>query len=134
MANGFLYRIMSCLLSIFTSSMPMADVAAGNAPYLAVTDPQERFLYVSNSGGYNGGPASISAFKFDSSTAAVTPVSGSPFITTQAQRLTIDPLGKFLFAPGSRTMGGFAIDQTTGALTPLAGSLPNALDVVIVKQ
>jgi 6-phosphogluconolactonase len=117
-----------------TLTLAQANVAAGNAPYLAVTDPQERFLYVSNSGGYNGGPASISAFHFDSSTGAVTPLSGSPFITTQAQRLSIDPLGKFLFAPGSRTMGGFAIEQSSGALTPLASSLPNALDVALVKQ
>jgi 6-phosphogluconolactonase (cycloisomerase 2 family) len=117
-----------------TLTLAQANVAAGNAPYLAITDPQERFLYVSNSGGYNGGPASISAYKFDSSSGAVTAVPGSPFLTNQAQRLSVDPSGKFLYAPGSRTMGGFAIDQTTGALTPLSGTLPNALDMAIVKQ
>ena len=117
-----------------TLTLAQANVGAGNAPYLAITDPQERFLYVSNSGGYNGGPAGISAFKFDSSTGAVTVVAGSPFLTSQAQRLTIDPTGKFLYSPGSQPMKGFVIDQSTGALTPITGTFPNASDVAIIKQ
>jgi 6-phosphogluconolactonase (cycloisomerase 2 family) len=117
-----------------TLTLKQANIAAGNAPYLAITDPQERFLYVSNSGGYSGGSPSISEFKFDSTTGAVTPVSGSPFTVAQAQRLAIDPGGKFLYTPGSNVMGGYTIDQTTGALTPISGSFPLASDVAIVKQ
>jgi 6-phosphogluconolactonase (cycloisomerase 2 family) len=117
-----------------TLTLQQANIAAGNAPYLAITDPQERFLYVSNTGGYNGGPPSISEFKFDATTGAVTPIPGSPLAVAQAQRLAIDPSGKFLYTPGGNAMSGYAIDQSTGALTPLSGNFPLATDAVIVKQ
>jgi 6-phosphogluconolactonase (cycloisomerase 2 family) len=114
-------------------TLKQANIAAGNAPYLAVTDPQERFLYVSNSGAYNGGPVSISAYKFDAAAGTATPVSGSPFSATQAQQIVVDPSGKFLFAPGQHS-SSFSIDQTTGALTPISTSLANMGGITIVKQ
>jgi 6-phosphogluconolactonase (cycloisomerase 2 family) len=116
-----------------TLTMSQANVAAGNAPHLATTDPQERFLYVSNSGAYGGaGSPSISAYKFDATAGMATPVSGSPFVTKQAQQIVVDPSGKFLYAPAA-PVEAFSIDQSTGALTPVSGSFPSEGAIAIVK-
>jgi 6-phosphogluconolactonase len=46
---------------------------AGTNPYIAVTDPTDRFVYVANDGS-----ASVSEYTFASGTGAVAPVAGSP--------------------------------------------------------
>jgi 6-phosphogluconolactonase len=116
-----------------TISQVQANIRAGNAPFLAVTDPQERFLYVSNSGTYNAEQPTISAYKFDASTGAATPIAGSPFNSPQATTIVVDPSGKYLFPTGS-AVTEFSIDQTTGALTQMPNSLPAATDIKVVKH
>ena len=115
-----------------TLTLTQANLAAGNAAYYAITDPQERFLYVANSGAYNGGPTTINAYKFDSGTGQATAISGGTYNVKQAQLLRIDPSGKFLYVPAA-PVEAFSIDQSTGALTPLGGSFPSEGNLAIVK-
>ena len=49
-------------------------VGAGANAYLVSIDPNHQFLYVTNDGAAN-----VSGFKLDTSTGALTPMSGSPF-------------------------------------------------------
>jgi 6-phosphogluconolactonase len=74
---------------------------------------------------------SISAFKIDATTAALAPVTGSPFRVTPgattAQNpvaVAVDPLGRFVYSANqsAASVSGFKIDPTTGALTPVPGS------------
>ncbi len=102
--------------------LPSSPLDAGNAPGRAVIDPQDRFVFVLNTGAYNGGPPSVQAFKFDTATRQITAVPNSTFTVYAAGQLVIDATGKFLYALGNQQTMGWSIDQTTGALSPLSGS------------
>jgi len=83
---------------------------------LAVS-PSGKFLYVP-------GSPNISAYRIDSATGALSPVSGSPFATIgNLAAVAITPSGHFLYAPGTVDNAyGFRINAATGALTPISGS------------
>ena len=83
-----------------------------------------KFAYVSN---YNsGGAGSISAFTVDSSTGALTAVSGSPFSSGAGNGpvgIAADSAGNFVFvANEGGGVSSFQINRNTGALAGAAGS------------
>jgi 6-phosphogluconolactonase (cycloisomerase 2 family) len=112
-----------------------SPISAGNAPTRAVTDPQNRFLFVLNSGAYNGGPSTVQAYTFDDETGATRAVANSTFTIFAVSEIRVDANGKFLYGIGGQTMV-WSIDQTTGALTPVSGSPFKivAADAVILPQ
>ncbi len=82
------------------------------------------FVYVTNAGAN-----SVSAYKTDSTSGALTAVSGSPFPAgSQPMSAALDPAGKFLFvanagnATGVGTVSAYTIDASSGALTAVADS------------
>jgi 6-phosphogluconolactonase len=90
-----------------------------------------KFLFVMDSG--TGSGAQVSVYAINSTTGALTEVSGSPFFASGALytgAFATDPTGKFLYgavgpsnnggAPG--ILVGYSINLTTGALTPVPGS------------
>ena len=83
---------------------------------------RKRFLYVSNNGTNN-----ISGFSINTTTGALTPVSGSPFATGGSGifgiSLAVTPNGKFVYAgnAGSRNISAFSVGSN-GALTAITGS------------
>jgi len=95
-------------------------------------DPTGRLLFVANRGtlppgqGYPGivheGPGSISVFKVNVNSGALTEVTGSPFALSGGPAwVSVDPSGKYLYACSTATdlVYGFNIDQATGVLTAL---------------
>ena len=87
----------------------------GMAPMHVAVDPTGRFVYSANCGN-----DTISAFRSDAETGALTQISGSPFATGRCPfALAMDPAGTFLLVTNSRdnTLGRFNIDATSGALT-----------------
>jgi 6-phosphogluconolactonase (cycloisomerase 2 family) len=112
-----------------------SPVTAGNAPSRVVADPQDRFIFVLNSGAYNGGPANVQAFTLDQTTGAISEVPNSTFTVYQVGQIRVDASGKFLYGIGGQTMV-WSIDQTTGALTPVSGSPFKiaAADALILSQ
>ncbi len=82
-----------------------------------------KFLYIPNRDSAN-----ISAFTINSSTGALTAVSGSPFTSgTNTFALAANSAGTYLYATNpvtgsGATLSGFAINTITGALTSVAGS------------
>jgi 6-phosphogluconolactonase (cycloisomerase 2 family) len=112
-----------------------SPVTAGNAPSRVVAEPQDRFLFVLNSGAYNGGPANVQAFTLDQKTGAISEVPNSTFTVYQVGQIRVDANGRFLYGVGGQTMV-WSIDQTTGALTPVNGSpfKVAAADAVILPQ
>ena len=106
------------------------DAPAGQEPLSVAVDPMGRFVYAGNYG-YgtsivgSSGLGSVSAYTINTTTGALTPVSGSPFAAGYGLNwLVIHPSGKYLYAvnQGSNNVSGFAIDQTSGGLTPVLGS------------
>jgi 6-phosphogluconolactonase (cycloisomerase 2 family) len=94
---------------------------AGAAPLTVVVDATGQFLYVANIGIplANGTtdptkPSSISAYTIDQATGVLTPVTGSPYVTsTSPSPIVADPKGSFLFASN----GTYTINASTGALS-----------------
>jgi 6-phosphogluconolactonase len=73
---------------------------------------------------------SVSVYKIDATTGALTLASGSPFAAgTDPGANAIAPGGRFAYVvnKGSNNISAYKLDATTGALTPVAGS-PFAVD------
>ncbi|WP_081858080.1 beta-propeller fold lactonase family protein [Thiomonas sp. FB-Cd] len=95
-----------------------------NTSNVAVTCADYQFVYVTNKNGH-----SVSAYKIDNTTGALTPVAGSPFLTGNAPTsVTVNPTSTFAYVTNysDDTISAYSINATTGALTPVAGSpFPN---------
>ncbi len=99
-------------------------------PISVSIDPSGRFAYVANSSD------TLSAYSIDSSTGALSLITGSPFATGDIpSAVTVDPTGRFLYNANLNTdnISAFTIDATTGALSPIgtiaAGDAPNSIAV-----
>ena len=97
--------------------------AVGCSLSAPTTTTKHYFAYV-----VNGGAHTVSAYSINSSTGALTQVSGSPFATgTGPQGIAADPAGKFLYvanygAGGGNTVSAYMINASSGALTQVSGS------------
>jgi 6-phosphogluconolactonase len=84
----------------------------------------QKFLYLPVM--LSGSLGAVQAYSITHGTAALTPVTGSPFATSQAETgpSTADPKGRFLFVgdASDSQIAVFQIDASTGALTPAPGS------------
>lgn len=83
-----------------------------------------KFLYVGMSGTVNPNNG-ISAFTIDSTSGALTQITGSPFTTgNDPQGVVSDPSGKFLYTANSQdnTVSAFTIDSSSGNLSAVSGS------------
>lgn len=103
---------------------PGSPYSTQNGPQALVVDPSGKYLYVADGSGY------IDAFEISETSAALTPLPGSPFKLTTTGSCgafptdIIDPFGKNLYTANAfeDSISGYAIGSTTGALTQIAGS------------
>ena len=121
-ANSFANNISTYNIAADGSlSQPNAPIPGGSGPNTAIIDPSGQYLLVTNSFSND-----ISVFSIDSSSGALTEVSGSPFYANY------NP-GEIIFAPGptnfvyitNATIGmvsAFSFDTSSGTLTPVPGS------------
>ena len=97
--------------------------AVGCSLSAPTTTTKHYFAYV-----VNGGAHTVSAYSINSSTGALTQVSGSPFATgTGPQGIAADPAGKFLYvanygAGAGNTVSAYTINASSGALMQVTGS------------
>ena len=101
---------------VIRSLWPLADVpaGAGGIPYAVVSEPQGRYLYVSN-----WGAGKISGFSIDQATGVLRELADSPFaIGLNPYALAVHPSGKYLYAGSWQTdsLWAYQIDPQTGAL------------------
>jgi 6-phosphogluconolactonase len=84
-----------------------------------LTAASGKFLLVTDSTG-----SQIKVFSINQTTGGLTSVAGSPFSIGGAGSgsLSMDPSGKYLYAPYQAGIAAFGINSSTGALTPLVGS------------
>jgi 6-phosphogluconolactonase len=110
------------LTPVSGSPFPTAPpIVAGHYPGVnsVTVDPTGKFLYAAIVQG------DISAYVINSSTGALTPVAGSPFLTGSApQTVRVDPSGRYAYVTNLDSSGisAYLINSSTGALTPIAGS------------
>jgi 6-phosphogluconolactonase len=104
--------------------------AAGEGfPVSEVVSPDGKLLFVATQPSSNPTLGSTAVFSINSTTGALTPVTGSPFSTPGGGNgIVVDPTSKFLYFAGNN-LSAYSIDATTGALTGITGS-PYALSVV----
>lgn len=117
-------------ISVFTidpasgalAAAPGSPYAVGDGAVMHTLDPTGRFLFVANHGNVQG-PGSISVFKVDLTSGALTEVAGSPFgFAGGPAWITVEGSGRFLYASSTANdlVYSLKIDQTTGALSPLS--------------
>lgn len=104
----------------------------GAAPESVTIDPTGSFLYVSNSG-----DGTVSAFTIKQSDGTLTPVTGSPFVSTTTHipsaatptAVQVDPSGQFLYVANGDdgTITVFGITQSSGALTQIGAKVLTVL-------
>ena len=88
--------------------------------------PSGRFLYVDGTG-VSG--SAVAAFSIDAQSGALTPLSGSPYVTgVAAAALSMDPAGRLMYVATSSpadtgSIAMFRIDPNTGSLIVLASSI-----------
>jgi 6-phosphogluconolactonase (cycloisomerase 2 family) len=111
--TGVLTSVLGSPFSAGTN--PTAIVFANETP--------NEFLYVLNQGMFGNG-GSISGYSIDSSTGALTPLSGFPFSIKGFSMAVDSPysLGQYLYVASATGIQAFAINNTNGSLTPLSGS------------
>jgi 6-phosphogluconolactonase (cycloisomerase 2 family) len=137
--NGkFLFMSGGNGIAVYTIGSSGALTAVAGSPFASAAfasgmsiDPSGRFLYVGNSTSNGQGTGAISGYTINSSTGALTPITGSPFnVGTFALSVVVDISGQFLYSGNigttansqSSSIGAFTINQTTGALTAISGS------------
>ena len=108
---------------------PFPAGSSGAGPYSLNCDPSGTFLYVGIVSGLTDRPDlnTVSGFRIDADTGALTPIPGSPFATGQSSTgVTTDPSGKYLYVASSlnSTVSAFSIDANSGALTGVAEPFP----------
>jgi 6-phosphogluconolactonase len=109
------------LTAVSGSPFPTAPPIVGSVPgVVSVTvDPTGKFLYAALDQG------DISAYVINSSTGALTPVAGSPFLAgSLPQSVRVDPSGRYAYVANSNSnsISAYLVNSSTGALTPIAGS------------
>lgn len=94
-------------------------------PFSLRVDPSGQYLYVADQVGY------VDAFQIDSSSAALTPISGSPYqipgnpVCGSSYPISVyDPFGKYLYVGDGvgSLIDGYNIASSTGTLTPITSS------------
>jgi 6-phosphogluconolactonase len=123
----------------YLTAVPGANFPTGGVSTGIAVHPSNKFVYVSLYNGWDqvyGGQNGIAAFSIQSD-GSLTPVPGSPFVTTYgAWALAISPNGTFLYVSTATASAGaiavYRINQTTGAIAPIAGS-PFTLTPVVCE-
>jgi 6-phosphogluconolactonase (cycloisomerase 2 family) len=111
------------------TAIPGGVVTTGNSPEGKVLfHPTGRYVYV-NSLGTSSTGGSVSAFSIAPVSGALTPISGSPYVTgVAAAAFAMDPAGRLLYVANRGTgnagsISMFRVDSNTGALIVLSSPL-----------
>ena len=86
-------------------------------------NPAGAYAYVTNSGS-----GTISVFSINSTTGALTAITGSPFTAASAYSVTLNPAGTVAYVPtfGSNTVSAYNIDSTTSEISSAVAGGPLA--------
>jgi 6-phosphogluconolactonase len=122
-------RNIRCLLVVLMLAMVQVTVSCMGNSHIDIGcsscgKANNGFVYTANAA---GNPSTVSALVSDSSTGALTAVSGSPYNTGLGSvALAKDPLRAHIYVANSQSgdISAFSMNATSGALTPLSGLTP----------
>jgi 6-phosphogluconolactonase len=102
-----------------SSAIIGSPFATGNSPFAIQVHPSKQFLYVSNAS-----DDTISTFKIDGTSGALTELSPRTLTRLSPQSLAMDSAGSFLYVGNetSNNLSVFSINPAGGALTEVSGS------------
>ncbi|MHB9020351.1 MAG: lactonase family protein [Halothiobacillus sp.] len=111
------------------TSVPGSPFEAGWHPDSLTFDSTGTYAYVQNYGRYHGNAGgSISAYRINPMTGALTPIPGSPFaVRGHPESLSLNPAGTFAYVANSvendesQCVSIYSINPATGALSPVPG-------------
>ena len=112
------HNLIAAFLGIVAAlTITSCSTTAQRPPDLLATKTKPQYLYAVDGAG-------ISAYRINASTGALTQVPGSPFATTNAIVITVNPAGTFAYSQdfSSGTISAYRINADTGGLTPVDGS------------
>ncbi|MGA2966943.1 MAG: beta-propeller fold lactonase family protein [Terriglobales bacterium] len=116
------------------TQVPESPALAGSGAAALTVDGSDRFLYVANPAATNASPyenvtGNVSGFSIDANTGELTPLQGSPFVSTAGTEgptaIAVDPTGAFVYAvtPGSSdSVWCFSITPDNGQLVEVKNS------------
>jgi len=102
-------------------AIPGSPFAAGGNPHSLAVQPfgpfdyGSDFLYTAN---FNGTSSTVSGFRVDTDTGALTALSGSPFAVPVSNYIGMDGNGSYLYVTTGASVVGYSIDPNTGLLFP----------------
>lgn len=107
----------------------VAVTGDGRASRRLLVEPKGRFAYAANGHGGATNQGSVSAFRIDASSGALTEIAGSPYTVNYGpSAIASDPSGAYIYVTcvgatsGISQVCAFRVDQSTGALTAMTGS------------
>jgi 6-phosphogluconolactonase (cycloisomerase 2 family) len=117
-------RNIRCLLVLLMLTAVQITVSCGGSNHIQIGcspcgKANNGFVYTANAA---GNPSTVSALVSDSSTGALTPVSGSPYNAGIGSTALIkDPVRAHIYVANTQSgdISSFSMNTTTGALTPL---------------
>src|SRR5712692_8605566 len=128
-ANSFSFTISAYAIDSATdalSAISGSPFSTGAFPRAMAAHPSGKFLYVPNCGNaFCTAGGNVSAYTINSTTGALSPISGSPFAAgLGAVSVAVEPSGKIDYVANfdSNNDKAYTIDSTTGALSPISGS------------
>jgi 6-phosphogluconolactonase len=110
-------------LSSITGSPFATDGAAGDGVAGIAVDPSGRLLYATTGTASGGtGTGLLAVFSIDSTTGALSPITGSPFAAgISPEQITVAPSGQFLYVTDSES-NILAFSIAAGTPTPISAS------------
>ncbi len=118
MASNLITGLEPLILNGTTGAVTAGATIPMQARFAAAVDASSRFIYLTDG-------SAVGGYSIDSTTGAVTPISGTPITLSNSLTLlamTVDPTGKFLYVTAAEVIYTFAIDVSNGALTAVPGS------------
>jgi lactonase family protein with 7-bladed beta-propeller len=110
---------------------PIVTGTAGTSPGVPIYTRRLGVVYLANAPSVGGAVPSLAAYRVDSTTGALTMLTGSPFSSNGATLFPLPhPSGKFLYQVNGSTgsLQRYSLDQTTGVPT-LVGDVTTPTDV-----
>jgi 6-phosphogluconolactonase len=127
--GSFVYILNASTISAFSvdkTSGALAEIAGSpfdsgesDGLYSEAVSPDGKFLFVTTF--VTGDSGFTAVFSIDATSGALTPVVGSPFISSGGSTI-VDSTSQYLYVGGGLNLAAYSIDSATGVLTSLPGS------------
>jgi len=132
--NAYAYSNTGAVSAVTGTGLAVATATVGVNPESVAVDPQGRFLYVANAGDGTTTVGSVSGFKIQAGTGALTSVGAATpsggGLSGDPTALVVDTSGQYLYVANgdAGTVSTFTIDQSSGVLTAVGSPISTLIN------